>query len=67
MLALPVLGARDEGRGEHACWTITLPRHPRRTPLRPAGMSAAEEMFFLGSPLAHVVLFESGKNTAGPS
>ena len=41
------------------CWTIALPR-PRGADrfLRPETMTAAEQMFFVGAPLAHVVQYE---------
>jgi hypothetical protein len=40
-------------------WTIALSQRPGSLPLTPDQMSAAEEMFFFGSPLAHVVQFEA--------
>jgi hypothetical protein len=58
-LALRVDNPPEKERGEIACWSLILPRYPRRTPVTAAHMSAAEEMFFLGSPLAHVAAFEA--------
>ena len=37
-------------------WTVELPAFPATGD--PAGMSASEQMFFLGAPLAHVVAYE---------
>jgi hypothetical protein len=41
------------------CWTLALPRPSGADPLLgPEMMTAAEQMFFFGAPLAHVVQFE---------
>jgi hypothetical protein len=49
----------EKESAEIACWSLMLPRYPRETPITAAHMTAAEEMFFLGSPLAHVAVFET--------
>jgi hypothetical protein len=51
----------EEEASELTCWSIALSRQPSVAPFPTAGMSAAEEMFFLGSPLAHVVQYEAGR------
>jgi hypothetical protein len=63
-LALSVDSPPEKERAKIACWSLILPRYPRQTPVTAAHMSAAEEMFFLGSPLAHVAAFEVHKPTS---
>ena len=50
---------RPQPKAEGRCWTVVLPR-PRGAErfLRAETMNAAEQMFFFGAPLAHVVLYE---------
>ena len=41
------------------CWSVALPRpHGANRLLSPETMSAGEQMFFLGAPVAHVVQYE---------
>ena len=50
---------RPQPKPVERCWTVVLPR-PRGAErfLRPETMTAAEQMFFVGAPLAHVVQYE---------
>ena len=47
------------------CWSIVLSRHPRGPTSPTEGMSAAQEMFFFGSPLAHIVQYDAGRRLTG--
>jgi len=47
------------------CWSIVLSRHPGGPTSPTAGMSAAQEMFFFGSPLAHIVQYDAARRSAG--
>ena len=40
-------------------WSIVLPRKPNG--LRPGSMTVVEEMFFFGSPVAHIVQYRAGR------
>jgi hypothetical protein len=50
---------RPQPKTEERCWSVVLPR-PRGAErfLRAETMNAAEQMFFFGAPLAHVVQYE---------
>jgi hypothetical protein len=59
-LAVDILELRrPQPKAESRCWTVALPR-PRGAEryLRAETMNAAEQMFFLDAPLAHVVQYE---------
>jgi len=54
-----ILQASDPSFADRYAWRLPL-RDPRLADphLTPQGMTAAEQMFFLGAPLAHVVEYE---------
>ena len=54
-----ILQASDPSFADRYAWRLPL-RDPRlaESHLAPRGMTAAEQMFFLGAPLAHVVEYE---------
>ena len=50
---------RPQLKAVERSWTVALPRpHGRAHLLSAQTMSAAEQMFFFGAPLAHVVQYE---------
>ena len=66
----PMQYSGEQPWSERYCWEIWLRRPDLDDPaLDTSTMTAAEQMFFLGSPLAHVIEYEKhlrARRTDGP-